>query len=142
MTTDILTAGGTPAVNNPITTSGTPTISGLSISAGKLVISSGASWYVECGLSVYSSSGNATIEWYNETDSAYFGQEAHIGSSTGGIYKHLRQSRKVSRGLILSADFGANPTLTIYPRVTSITGISSWALAGYTEPVVRVVRIS
>lgn len=141
VSTDILTGGGTPGVNNPITASGTPSTTGLSISSGKLVISSGYSWYIECGLAIYASNGQTVIQIYNETSTAYVGQEAHCGSSGGGVHTYLRQTRKVARGLILAGDFGANSTLTVYPRVTSISGISSWALAGYTEPIIRVMRI-
>ena len=144
--TDILICNtGNVSVDMVIGTSATPSISGLSISSNKLVISSGYSWLVECHLSVYRSSGGIAgyvARWYNTTDSAYVGQEAVCTSNSSGLRYELRQTRKVCRALILASDFGSNSTLTVYPRVTSETGSAALSLSStYGEPCLKIVRI-
>ena len=142
--TDILTASGTPGVGNYLITSSTPTISEIALNSGKLELDSGFSWLLECHLSIYSSSNcTAGIQFYNDTTTSYVGQIAYVGRNASGVETILRQSRKVSRALILASDFGANSTMVIAPKVVSISGsISAWNLAGYTNPVLKIVKIS
>ena len=142
--TDILICNtGNVSVDMVIGTSATPSTSGLSVSSNKLVISSGYSWLLECHLATYSTSnvGGYIARWYNETDSAYVGQEAVCIRNNSGLRYELRQTRKVCRALILASDFGSNSTMTVYPRVTSETGSAALALAGYNEPCLKIVRI-
>lgn len=142
--TDLLICNtGAVSVNMVIGTSVTPSITGLSLSSNKLVISSGYSWLLECHLAVYSTSteGGYTARWYNETDAAYVGQEALCERHGSGLRYRLRQTRKVARALILASDFGGNATMTLYPRVTAEVGAANLSLSNYTEPCLKVVRI-
>lgn len=143
--TDILVCNtGAVSVGMVIGTSVAPSMTGLSLSSNKLVISSGYSWMLECHLTVYSmsQSGGYTAQWYNETDSAYVGQEAVCARHGSGLRNELRQTRKVTRALILASDFGANSTLTVYPRVTAEVGVANLSLsATYGEPCIKIVRI-
>lgn len=134
---------GAVSVGMVIGTSVSPTMTGLSLSSNKLVITSGYSWLVECGLTVYSNTtnGSYTAQFFNETTSAYIGHEALCGRVSTGLRGYLRQTRKVSRALILASDFGANSTMTVYARVTSETGSCALSLSGYGEPCLKVVRI-
>ena len=134
---------GGVTVGMTIGTSVTPSMSGLSLSSNKLVITSGYSWLLECHLTLYSTStsGAYTAQWYNETDAAYVGQEAICARRNTGLRYQLRQTRKVTRALILASDFGANSTMTIYPRVTAETGTAALSLSGYGEPCLKIVRI-
>lgn len=143
--TDILKCNtGAVSVDMVIGTSVTPSMSGLSLSSNKLVLTSGYSWLLECHLTVYSTStsGGYTAQWYNETDSSYEGQEAVCARHGSGLRNQLRQTRKVCRALILASDFGSNSTMTLYPRVTSETGTANLSLnATYGEPCLKIVRI-
>lgn len=126
-----------------IATSVAPSIPGLSLSSNKLVLSSGYSWLLECHLAVHSSTndGGYTAQFYNETDASYIGQEAICARHGSSLQNHLRQTRKVCRALILANDFGANSTMTIYPRITSETGTTNTYLTNYSEPCIKIVRI-
>ena len=143
--TDILVCDtGAVSVGMNIGTSVAPSISGLSLSSNKLVITSGYSWLLECHLAVYSTSasGGYTAQWYNETDAAYVGQEAICERRNTGLRDQLRQTRKVCRALILASDFGVNSTMTLYARVTAEIGSASLSLsATYGEPCLKIVRI-
>jgi hypothetical protein len=143
--TDILVCNtGAVSVGMNIGTSVSPSMSGLSLSSNKLVITSGYSWLLECHMTIYSTStdGSYTARWYNETDSAYVGQEAICARYGSGLRNQLRQTRKVCRALILASDFGANSSLTVYARVTAESGSANLSLsATYGEPCLKIVRI-
>lgn len=143
--TDILACNtGAVSVGMVIGTSVTPSMSGLSLSSNKLVITSGYSWLLENHLTVYSTTndGGYTAQWYNETTSAYIGQEAVCARHNSGLRNQLRQTRKVCRALILASDFGANSTMTVYSRVTAEVGTCNLHLnATYGVPTLKIVRI-
>lgn len=143
--TDILVCNtGAVSVGMVIGTSVTPSMSGLSLSSNKLVLTSGYSWLLECHLFVYSTStsGGYVAQWYNETDASYVGQEAVCARHGNGLRNQLRQTRKVCRALILASDFGANSTMTVYPRVTSEAGVANLSYTStYGEPCLKIVRI-
>ena len=142
--TDILVCNtGAVSVGMNIGTSVTPSMSGLSLSSNKLVITSGYSWLLECHMTIYSTNqGSYTAQWYNETTSAYVGQEAVCARHGSGLRYQLRQTRKVCRALILARDFGSNSSMTVYARVTAETGTANLSLsATYGEPCLKIVRI-
>ena len=141
--TDILVCNtGAVSVGMNIGTSVAPSMSGLSLSSNKLVISSGYSWLLECHMTIYSTdTGSYTAQWYNETNSVYVGQEAVCARHGSGLRNQLRQTRKVCRALILASDFGSNSSMTVYARVTAESGTANLSLsATYGEPCLKIVR--
>lgn len=127
---------------------GTSSISGVAINSnGDIVLTSGASYYLECSgaaLSTSNNGGNAggTVRWYNQTTTSYVGQQS--------IWRNrpadgTRVNRMVVRCLILASDFGSNSTMTISLRniVGSVYGSVKYGYNGaVTPPHVRIVRIA
>lgn len=131
--------GTSVAVGSDITIEGISTISGVSINSGNAVLSSGASYYLEISLAIYNYNTSATVQWYNQTTSTYVGQETVLKVSPA---YQTRVNRLVARCLILSSDFGSNSTMTLSARTTSKVGNALYEVAGYTEPHVRIIRIT
>lgn len=137
-------------VNNDLPITGTPSITGVSLSSNKLVLSSGASYVLEYSLQIYSSTYGiyGRVQWYNETDAVYMGNEAQIsqGNAPGWGFIFTRITRPTARALILASDFGANSTLTLYPRVTASSLSSATTHFStpniYAPPTVKILRIS
>lgn len=131
--------GASPSAGSDIPILGTSQISGVTISSSDAVLSSGASYYIECSGVKYARNSVAFVQWYNQTTSAYVGQGAYWMNLPD---RQLRVTRWVCRALILANDFGANSTMTLAPRTVSLSGGGSYTLSGYTEPHVRIWRIT
>lgn len=131
--------GSSVSVGTDVTIEGTSSITGVTITNGDAVLSSGASYYLEFSGAIYNYSSSGTVQWYNQTTSSYVGQQTILRNEPAD---GTRVNRMVARCLILSSDFGANSTMTLSPRTTAKTGSALYELAGYTEPHVRIIRIA
>lgn len=131
--------GASPSAGNDIPILSASQITGVTISSNDAVLSSGASYYIECSGVKYARNSVAFVQWYNQTTSAYVGQGAYWMNLPD---RQTRVTRWVCRALILASDFGANSTMTLAPRTVSLSGGGSYTLSGYTEPHVRILRIT
>jgi hypothetical protein len=134
-------------VGNALPITGAPSITGASLSSNKLVLASGASYVIEYSLQIYVATYNhyARVQWYDETNSAFVGNEAQVSQGdTKWAFRFARITRPTARALILASDFGANSTLTLYPRVTATTSSSAQTHYNntYAPPTVKILRIS
>lgn len=131
--------GSSVSVGTDVPIEGTSSITGVTITNGDAVLSSGASYYLEISGTIYNSNTSGTVQWYNQTTSSYVGQQSiwRNRPSDG-----TRVNRMVARCLILSTDFGANSTMTLSPRTTAKSGSALYESAGATEPHVRIIRIA
>jgi hypothetical protein len=131
--------GSSVSSGSDITIEGTSSISGVSITNGDAVLSSGASYYLEISGTIYNYNSSGIVRWYNQTTSSYVGQQSIWRNSPAS---GTRVNRMVARCLILASDFGSNSTMTLSPRTTAKSGSALYELAGYTEPHVRIIRIT
>ena len=131
--------GSSVSVGTDISIEGTSSISGVSITNGDAVLSSGASYYLEISGTIYNHNSSGTVRWYNQTTSAYVGQQSIWRNKPAS---GTRVNRMVARCLILASDFGSNSTMTLSPRTTAKSGSALYESAGYTEPHVRIIRIA
>jgi hypothetical protein len=141
LTSSTYVAGGALVINGPTT------VTGVSISSDKLVLSSGASYVIEYATQGYNPSVNwvGTLQWFNETLDTYVGSVVvlPVAFSGGMLLYTSRITRLVARALILASDFGANSTMTFYPRVLTVTSAGSTTFpTGGAPPSVQVIRIT
>lgn len=120
----------------------TPTLSGVSIDASnRLVLASGSSYLLEISVGLYkTTAATCVVQWYSQTDGAYIGQDC-IAKTTSWFTNGARVTRFVARVFILASDI-TGASITLHPRVKSVS--TSGATLGYSgiPPVVRVWRIS
>lgn len=111
----------TYSVGAALSIDGTTTLTGVAISANKVVISSGASYLLEYSGQAYDPdlAWVGSVQWYNETLSQYIGSPMVIPVASGMFFYTARITRLTARALITAEDFGANATMTLYPRVLS-----------------------
>lgn len=98
------------------------TLTGVSVVGGRLRLTSGANYYIEASTSCLGlnrpANGVFEAALYNTTTSTEIGQRSVCNlSSTGKTDESPRSTRWCARALILSSDFGANPTMDIEFRV-------------------------
>lgn len=107
------------------------TLTGVSVVSGRLRLTSGANYYIEASTSFLGlnrpANGIFEAALYNTTTSTEIGQRLVCNlASNGRTDQSPRSTRWCARALILSGDFGANPTMDIEFRVVDCSPLDIW----------------
>lgn len=126
----VSTAARVTAVPTQILFEPTVTLTGVSVVSGRLRLTSGANYYIEASTSILGlnrpASGVFEAALYNTTTSTEIGQRFVCNlPSNSRTDQSPRSTRWCARALILSSDFGANPTMDIEFRVVDCYPLTS-----------------
>ena len=123
----------------------------IQTSTTSITLQSGSSYYLECSPFVQTASMNGAITWqfYDETNSAFIGQNAYV-NLVGNIGAASRIGRRVCSALVLDSDIDAGQSIDVGVRIVNITGTNwllnpknlSSAIQHVGWPTVRIMQLS